>query len=317
MPDVMAGLLVAVAVFTVALGTATGLIWYERRLLGFFQDRLGPDRVGPVGALQVVADMLKIFTKEDWVPPFADRTVFVIAPAIVVTASLLGFLVIPVTGDVVVADLNVGLLFFLAMSSLSVYSIVLAGWSSRSKYSVLGSMRAAAQMVSYEVFMGLALMGVVVQAGTFSLVGIVEAQRGLWYVVPQVGGLIVFVVAAFGELRRIPFDLVEAESELVAGFHTEYSGMKFGMFYVGEYIAVTLVAALITTLFLGGWLGPWLPAAVWFLLKMVLVISFIILVRAVFPRVRYDQLMQIGWKVMLPLALLNLLVTGAIVVARG
>ena len=317
MPDVVSGLLIALAVFTVALGIASGLIWYERRLLGFLQDRLGPDRVGPGGLMQVVADMIKIFTKEDWVPPFADRVVFVIAPAIVVTASLLGFLIIPVTGDVVLADLDVGLLFFLAMSSLAVYSIVLAGWSSRSKYSVLGSLRAAAQMLSYEVFMGLALMGVVIQAGTFSVVGIVEAQRTLWYVIPQLGGLIVFVIAAFGELRRIPFDLVEAESELVAGFHTEYSGMKFGMFYVGEYIAVTLVAALITTLFLGGWLGPVLPAVVWFLVKTAVVISFIILVRATFPRVRYDQLMQLGWKIMLPLALLNLLVTGAIVVARG
>ncbi len=317
MPDVVSGLLIAIAVFTVALGIASGLIWYERRLLGFLQDRLGPDRVGPGGLMQVVADLIKIFTKEDWVPPFADRIVFVIAPAIVVTASLLGFIIIPVTGDVVLADLDVGLLFFLAMSSLAVYSIVLAGWSSRSKYSVLGSLRAAAQMLSYEVFMGLALMGVVIQAGTFSVVGIVEAQRTLWYVIPQLGGLIIFVIAAFGELRRIPFDLVEAESELVAGFHTEYSGMKFGMFYVGEYIAVTLVAALITTLFLGGWLGPVLPAAVWFLVKTAVVISFIILVRATFPRVRYDQLMQLGWKIMLPLALLNLLVTGAIVVARG
>jgi NADH-quinone oxidoreductase subunit H len=317
MPDVVSGLLIAIAIFTVALGIASGLIWYERRLLGFLQDRLGPDRVGPAGVMQVVADMIKIFTKEDWVPPFADRTVFVIAPAIVVAASLLSFLIIPVTGDVVLADLDVGLLFFLAMSSLAVYSIVLAGWSSRSKYSVLGSLRAAAQMVSYEVFMGLALMGVVIQAGTFSVVGIVEAQQGLWYFVPQLGGLIVFVIAALGELRRIPFDLVEAESELVAGFHTEYSGMKFGMFYVGEYIAVTLVAALITTLFFGGWLGPWLPAAAWFLIKTGLVISIIILVRATFPRVRYDQLMQLGWKIMLPLALLNLLVTGAVVVARG
>jgi NADH-quinone oxidoreductase subunit H len=313
----VADLLVVIAVFAVALGIATGLIWWERRLLGFFQERLGPNRVGPAGTMQVVADMLKIFTKEDWVPSFADRTVFVLAPAIVVSTSLLSFMVIPVTAGVVVADLNVGLLFFLGMSALAVYSIVLAGWSSNSKYSVLGSLRAAAQMVSYEVFMGIALMGVVVQAGTFNLVDIVEAQRDLWFAVPQAGGLAVFVVAALAELRRVPFDLVEAESELVAGFHTEYSGMKFGMFYVGEYIALTLVSALTVTLFFGGWLGPWLPDAAWFLIKTFLVISVIVMVRATLPRLRYDQLMGLGWKLMLPLALVNLLVTGAVVLWRA
>ena len=181
MPDIIRGLLIALAIFTVALGIATGLIWYERRLLGFFQDRYGPDRVGPFGLLQVVADMIKIFTKEDWMPPFADRAVFVLAPTIVVTASLLSFLIIPVTGYLVLADLNVGLLFFLAMSSLAVYSVVLAGWSSNSKYSLLGSLRAAGQMISYEVFMGLSLMGVVMLAGSFNLGDIVEAQRGLWF----------------------------------------------------------------------------------------------------------------------------------------
>ncbi len=314
MPSWLADLLVVVAVFTVGMGTATLLIWWERRLLGFFQDRLGPDRVGPLGLMQVVADMIKIFTKEDWVPPFADRAVFVLAPAIVVAATLLSFIVIPVTAGVVVADPNIGVLFFLAMSSLGVYSVVLAGWASRSKYSVIGGLRAAAQMVSYEVFMGISLMGVVLQAGSFDLVKIVEAQHRLWFAVPQLGGLIVFTVAALAELRRIPFDLVEAESELVAGFHTEYSGMKFGMFFVGEYIGVTLVSAFITTMFFGGWLGPWLPDAVWFLLKTFLLISFFVLVRATFPRPRFDQLMRFGWKVMLPLSLLNLLVTGAMVV---
>jgi NADH-quinone oxidoreductase subunit H len=310
-------LLVVLAIFGLALGIATGLIWYERRLLGALQERLGPNRVGPLGTMQVVADMVKIFTKEDWVPPFADRAVFVLAPAIVVSTSLLSFMVIPVTAGVVVADLNIGLLFFLGMSALAVYSIVLAGWSSNSKYSVLGSLRGAAQMVSYEVFMGISLMGVVVQTGSFGLIDIVEAQRGLWFAVPQALGLAIFVIAALAELRRVPFDLVEAESELVAGFHTEYSGMKFGMFYVGEYIAVTLVAAFTVTIFFGGWLGPWLPGAAWFLIKTFLVISIIVLVRATFPRFRYDQLMALGWKVMLPLSLVNLLVTGAIVVWRS
>jgi NADH-quinone oxidoreductase subunit H len=217
---------------------------------------------------------------------------------------------------VVVSDLNVGLLFFLAMSSLGVYSVVLAGWSSHSKYSMIGGLRAAAQMVSYEVFMGLSLVGVVLIAGSFSLVQIVESQRGLWNIGPQFIGFVVFVVAGLAETRRLPFDLVEAESELVAGYHTEYSGMKFGMFLVGEYIAVTLVSALIATLFFGGWLGPWLPGLVWFLIKTGIFITLFIVVRGTFPRPRYDQLMELGWKVMLPLSLVNLLVTGAIVVAR-
>lgn len=310
-------ILVPLGVFTFAMGIATGLIWYERRLLGFFQDRLGPNRVGPGGAMQVIADMVKIFTKEDWLPPFADKPVFVMAPIILVAAVLMSFIIIPLTSDVAVTDLTIGLLVFLALSSLSVYSIVLAGWSSRSKYSVLGSLRAAAQMISYEVFMGLALMGVVIQAGSFNLNRIIEAQRGLWFVVPQFVGFVVFMVAASAEMRRTPFDLVEADSELVGGFHTEYSGMKFGMFYVGEYVALTLISALVAILFFGGWLGPWLPGFVWLLIKTLLLISFFILVRATFPRFRYDQLMHFGWKVMLPLALVNLLVTGAVVVARG
>ena len=203
------------------------------------------------------------------------------------------------------------------MSSLAVYSVVLAGWSSRSKYSLVGGLRAAAQMVSYEVFMALSLGGVLIMAGSLSLVDIVEAQRHLWYIVPQFAGFVVFVVAGLAETRRLPFDLVEAESELVAGFHTEYSGMKFGMFFVGEYLGITLVSGLIATLFLGGWLGPWLPGIVWFFIKLFLFIAFFILMRATFPRPRYDQLMEVGWKFMLPLTLVNLLVTGAIVVARS
>jgi NADH-quinone oxidoreductase subunit H len=234
----------------------------------------------------------------------------------VMATALLSFIVVPVADGIVVADLNVGLLFVLAMSSLAVYSVVLAGWSSRSKYSLVGGLRAAAQMVSYEVFMGLSLVGVVTIAGSFSLVQIVESQRGLWNIGPQFIGFVVFVVAGLAETRRLPFDLVEADSELVAGYHTEYSGMKFGMFLVGEYIAVTLISALIATLFFGGWLGPWLPGLVWFLIKTGLFITFFIVVRGTFPRPRYDQLMELGWKVMLPLSLVNLLVTGAIVVAR-
>ena len=309
-------LLTVLGVLLVVLLIAAGLIWYERRLLGLVQDRLGPNRVGPAGLLQVLADTFKILFKEDWVPPFADRPIFVAAPPIVLVTALLSFVVVPVAQGVVVADLDIGLLFFLAMSSLAVYSVVLAGWASRSKYSQVGGLRAAAQMVSYEVFMGLSLVGVVVMAGSFNLQDIVEGQDGLWYVVPQFVGFVVFVIAALAETRRIPFDLVEAESELVAGYHTEYSGMKFGLFMVGEYVAITLISALIATLFFGGWLGPWLPGLVWFLIKTGIFITFFIIVRGTFPRPRYDQLMELGWKAMLPLSLVNLLVTGAIVVAR-
>jgi NADH-quinone oxidoreductase subunit H len=300
-----------------ALTISAGLIWLERRLLALWQDRYGPNRVGPFGLLQVLADMIKIFFKEDWIPPFADKTVFVLAPAIIVVTVLMSFAVLPIAPGIIVVDLNVGLLFVLAMSSLGVYSVVLAGWASDNKYSLLGALRAAAQMLSYEVFMGLSLMGVVLQAGSFNLVRIVEAQRGMWFVVPQFLGFILFLIAGLAETRRIPFDLPEAESELVAGYHSEYSGMKFGMFFVGEYLGVTLISALIAILFFGGWLGPVLPPMVWFLIKVFLSIGFFILVRASLPRPRFDQLMSWGWKVMLPLSLANVLVTGALVLACG
>ena len=300
-----------------ALNIAAGLIWLERRLLALWQDRYGPNRVGPFGLLQVVADMIKIFTKEDWIPPFADKWVFILAPGIVMVTVLMGFAVVPFASGIVVSDLNIGLLFFLAMSSLGVYSVVLAGWSSDNKYALLGGLRAAAQMLSYEVFMGLALMGTVMLAGSFSLGAIVEAQaRSMWFIIPQFLGFVLFLIAGLAETRRLPFDLPEAESELVAGYHSEYSGMKFGMFFVGEYLGIVLISSLITVLFLGGWLGPWLPGLVWFLIKVFAFISFFILLRAALPRPRFDQLMGWGWKFMLPLALANLLVTGAIVAAR-
>jgi NADH-quinone oxidoreductase subunit H len=300
-----------------ALTAAAGLIWLERRLLAVWQDRYGPNRVGPFGLAQVLADMIKIFTKEDWIPPFADKVVFVLAPAVIITTVLLSFAVIPVSPGVSVANLNIGLLFFLAMSSMGVYSVTLGGWASNSKYSLLGGLRASAQMLSYEVFMGLSLMGVVLLAGSFNLSDIVEAQRGLWFCVPQFLGMVIFYMAGLAEARRIPFDIPEGESELVAGYHTEYSGMKFGMFFVGEYLGITLNSAMIATLFFGGWLGPVLPPIVWFLLKTLVLICSFILMRAALPRPRYDQLMAFGWKVLLPLALLNLLATGGIVLATG
>ena len=304
-----------IGVLIVALSLASGLIWLERRLLALWQDRYGPNRVGPFGLLQVVADMLKIFTKEDWIPPFADKPVFVLAPAIIVVTVLMTFAVLPIAPGIIVADLNIGLLFFLAMSSLGVYSVVLAGWSSDNKYSLLGGLRAAAQMISYEVFMGLSVMGVVVLAGSFDLAKIVEAQRKMWFVIPQFLGFVLFLIAGIAETRRLPFDLPEAESELVAGYHSEYSGMKFGMFFVGEYLGVTLISGLIAVLFFGGWLGPWLPPIVWFFIKLFLFICFFILLRASLPRPRFDQLMSWGWKLMLPLALVNILITGAVVLA--
>jgi NADH-quinone oxidoreductase subunit H len=305
-----------IGVLIVALSIASGLIWLERRLLALWQDRYGPNRVGTFGLLQVVADMIKIFTKEDWIPPFADKPVFVLAPAIIVVTVLMTFAVLPIAPTIMVTDLNIGLLFFLAMSSLGVYSVVLAGWSSDNKYSLLGGVRAAAQMLSYEVFMGLSLMGVVVLAGSFDLANIVEAQRKIWFVIPQFLGFVLFLIAGIAETRRLPFDLPEAESELVAGYHSEYSGMKFGMFFVGEYLGVTLISALIAVLFFGGWLGPWLPPIIWFFIKMFLFICFFILLRASLPRPRFDQLMSWGWKLMLPLALANILATGAVVLAH-
>jgi NADH-quinone oxidoreductase subunit H len=302
-----------VGILTVLIVTAALLIWVERRLLGIWQDRLGPNRVGPLGLFQVVADMIKILSKEDWVPPFADAAVFVIAPTIVMITGLLAFAVVPVAPGVGIVDLSFGLLYFLALTSLSVYSLVLAGYASNSKYALFGALRATAQTLSYEVFMGLSLMGVVMLAGTFDFRAIVEAQREQWFVVPQFLGFLLFLTAAVAESHRAPFDMPEAENELVAGFHLEYSGIKFGMFFVGEYIGITLGSAVITTLFFGGWLGPaFLPPIAWFVLKTLVFILLFILLRGALPRPRYDQLMAFGWKALLPLALLNILVTGGV-----
>lgn len=293
------------------------LIWVERRLLSFWQERLGPNRVGWQGLLQVVADMVKIFTKEDWVPRFADRLSFVLAPAIIMTVVLLSFAVIPFAPNIGVVDSNVGVLFVLAMASLGAYSVMLGGLSSDNKYALLGSLRAAAQMVSYEVFMGISLLGVVALSGSFNLREIVEDQADTWYVVPQFVGFVIFLIAGVAESHRLPFDIPEAEQEICAGYHTEYSGMKFGMFFVAEYIGLILVSSLITVLFFGGWLGPsFLPPIFWFALKASLFIAFFILLRAAIPRPRYDQLMNYGWLFLLPVSLINLLVTGFIILSN-
>jgi NADH-quinone oxidoreductase subunit H len=318
MSPVLRSVLIIVGVLFVMFNIAAGLTFVERRLLGFWQDRYGPNRVGPFGLLQLLADMIKLLFKEDWVPPFADRPVFVLAPCIVMAAALLVFAIVPFAPGLWVVDLNIGVLFFLGISALGVYGVVLGSWASNSKYPLLGGIRGAAQMISYEVFMGLSLMGVVMLSGSFSLRDIVLAQTKIWFVAPQFVGFIIFFVAGIAETKRLPFDLPEADSELVAGYHSEYSGMKFGLFFVGEYLGVTLISALSVTLFFGGWLGPrFFPPFVWFFAKTFVLIGVFILMRAALPRPRFDQLLRIGWKILLPLALLNLMVTGAIVLARG
>jgi NADH-quinone oxidoreductase subunit H len=314
--EVGSGLTIGLILGTVIV-VAAMLIWVERRLLSFWQERLGPNRVGPFGLLQVVADMIKIFTKEDWVPPFADRVSFIIAPAIIMSVILLSFAVIPFAPNIGIIESNIGVLFILAMASLGAYSVMLGGLSSDNKYALLGSLRAAAQMVSYEVFMGISLLGVVALSGSFNLRTIVEAQEGMWFVVPQFVGFVIFLIAGVAESHRLPFDIPEAEQEICAGYHTEYSGMKFGMFFVGEYLGLVLVSSLITVLFFGGWMGPgFLPPVVWFAVKSGVFIAFFILLRAAIPRPRYDQLMTYGWLFLLPLSLINLLVTGAVILSN-
>lgn len=289
----------------------------ERKLLAWWQDRYGPNRVGPYGMFQIVADMFKMFFKEDWTPPFADKLTFRLAPAIAMGTILLSMAVIPVTPTWGVIDLNIGLLFFFGMAGLAVYSVMFAAWSSNNKYSLLGGLRAAAQTLSYEVFMGLALMGVVVQAGSFNLREIVEAQSGLWNIVPQFFGFCTFLIAGIAVTHRHPFDQPEAEQELADGYHIEYSGMKWGMFFVAEYIGVVMVSAMIVTLFFGGWQPlPYLefiPAFIWFFLKTAFFIMLFVLVRGSLMRPRYDHVMKFSWLVCLPLTLVNLLVTAAVV----
>lgn len=287
------------------------LSYGERRILALLQDRLGPNRAGPFGLLQPVADILKLISKEDFIPPFADRMVYTVAPIIVPMTVLISFAVVPVSEDEWLADLNIALLYVLALSSLRVYGVMLGGWASNSKYSLLGGLRSAAQMISYELPMGLALVGVVMLSGSFSLREIVAAQE-LPFIVLQPLGFIIFLVCGIAETNRLPFDLPEAENELAAGYNTEYGGIRFAFFYLGEYLGVLLIAALVTVLFLGGWHGPWLPGVVWFALKTLALILLFFWLRTSLPRLRYDQLMDLGWKLMLPAALLNLLVTAVL-----
>ena len=306
-------------VFFVILTLAAYLVFAERKVLAWVQDRKGPNRVGPFGLLQPLADLIKLLTKEDVVPSGADRWLFYLAPAMAAIPAILIFSVIPFgapliiyghTLPLVVADLNVGLLFFLALSSIAVYGVAIGGWASNSKYALLGGIRGLAQLISYELSMGLSLVPIVMLSHSFNLTDIVAAQNYVPFIIYQPLAFIIFMLSITAECKRIPFDLPEAEGELVAGFHTEYSGMRFGLFFVGEYINIIVLGGLAATFFLGGWHGPLFPPAVWFYLKTLAVAFFFIWMRGTLPRLRYDQLMRLGWKVLTPLALLNILVTG-------
>jgi NADH-quinone oxidoreductase subunit H len=306
-------------IFFVVLTLAAYLVFAERKVLAWIQDRKGPNRVGPFGLLQPLADLIKLLTKEDFRPPQADKWLFYLAPAMAAIPAILTFAVIPFGAPaqlfgrevpLQVADLNVGLLFFLALSSIAVYGVALGGWASNSKYALLGSIRGLAQLISYELSMGLSLVPTVMLAGSLRLSDIVAAQEGVWFIVYQPLAFVIFLISIAAECKRIPFDLPEAEGELVAGFHTEYSGMRFGLFFVGEYINIIVLGGLATTFFLGGWQGPLLPPFVWFSAKTLAFAFFFIWMRGTLPRLRYDQLMHLGWKVLTPLALLNILATG-------
>lgn len=306
----------ALVILLVVVACGAWMSFGERRLLGLFQNRYGPNRVGWGGSLQLVSDMIKMFFKEDWIPPFADRFIFTLAPMIAFTSLLVSFAIVPVSPTWIVSDLNIGILFFLMMAGLGVYAVLFAGWSSNNKYSLLGAMRASAQTLSYEVFLGLSLMGVVAKAGSFKLTDIVANQAHLWNIIPQFFGFVTFVIAGIAVCHRHPFDQPEAEQELADGYHIEYSGMKFGLFFVGEYIGIVTISALIVTLFFGGWQGPWLPGFIWFAIKTAFFMTMFILVRAALPRPRYDQVMAFGWKVCLPITLVNLLITAAIILLQ-
>lgn len=315
----------SIVVISVLMLFVAYLTLVERKTLGYIQVRYGPNRVGPWGLLQPIADGIKAFFKEEIIPDRADKPLYIIAPIICIVATISMFAVIPF-GDkitlfgreikLVVADVDIGLLYVFALATLGEYGIVLGGWSSGNKYGVIGALRCAAQMISYEVALALAIMGVVMLSGTLRLTAIVEAQRDMWFIVYQPFAFILYMVIAFAEINRTPFDMPEAESELACGFNIEYSSMKFALFFMAEYTHLTAVAALGTTLFLGGWLGPYLPGFVWFFIKVFVLVFIFIWVRGTFPRLRYDHIMKFGWKVLFPLVLLNLVVTAFVVSLR-
>jgi NADH-quinone oxidoreductase subunit H len=323
MPSDTLDILLLLAKLTVLYGVvmtaAAYLVLAERRVLAWIQDRKGPNRVGPLGLLQPLADVIKMLTKEDVCPNGADRWLFYLAPAMAAIPAILTFAVIPFGPPLTLfdrdiplqlVDLNIGLLFFLALSSIAVYGVALGGWASNSKYALLGSIRGLAQLISYELSMALSLVPVVMLAHSFRLGDIVAAQAAVPFIVYQPLAFLIFLISIAAECKRVPFDLPEAESELIAGYHAEYSGMRFGLFFVGEYINMLVLGGLAATFFLGGWHGPWLPSPVWFALKVLGFAFLFIWMRGTLPRLRYDQLMHLGWKVLTPLALLNILATG-------
>lgn len=309
----------AVIILLALVACSALMIVYERRMLALWQDRYGPNRVGWQGSLQLAADMIKIFFKEDWTPKFADKFLFLLAPFIAMFTAIAAFVVIPISPMLGGSNWDIGLLFFLAMCGLSVYAVLYGGWASANKYALMGGLRSAAQTISYEVFLGLSMMGVVAIAGSFNLREIVESQRGMWNVFPQIFGFFCFVIAGTAVTHRFPFDQPEAEQEIADGYHLEYSGMKFGMFYVGQYVNVVLLSALTTTLFFGGWLPPfgidipYFPPVLWFVLKTLVFMTLFVLTYGSLIRPRYDQVMSFGWKFCLPLALINFIVTAAII----
>jgi len=298
-----------VIILAFVLLMAMGFIWLERREVGRFQARLGPNRVGPFGVLQPVADAVKVLIKEDIIPAKGDKLVYWLAPVVAFVPALMVFAVVPFQDGALLADLNIGILYVVAISSVSVVGVFMAGWSSNNKYSLLGAMRAVSQVVSYEIPLGLSILGVVVLTGSLSLNSIVEAQH-IPFILLQPLGFLIYMAAAAAEINRTPFDLLEADSEIVAGFHTEYSGMKFALFYLVEYCEALAVSVIVATLFLAGWKGPLLPPLLWFLIKVFGVFTVIVWVRATVPRFRVDQVMAFAWKCLLPLALINLLITG-------
>jgi NADH-quinone oxidoreductase subunit H len=326
-PELAVDIIRSIALMLLLLTGMAYMTLFERRVISRMQVRLGPNRTGPSGLLQPLADALKLFFKEDIAPAAADGLLYPIAPALALVAALASFAVIPVGPPLNVGgtfiepqivELPVSLLYLIGASSLGVYGIVFGGWASGSKYSLLGGLRAAAQVVSYELVLGLALVGVVMISGTVALGGIVEGQaRSVWYILLQPLGFILYFVAAVAEVNRAPFDLPEAETELVAGYHTEYSGMRFAMYYIAEYVNMITVSAVAATLFLGGWLGPFLPGPHWLLLKMLAFLFLFVWLRATLPRLRYDQLMWLSWSVLLPLGLLNVVLTALAVTAFG
>ncbi|CAL4042526.1 NADH-quinone oxidoreductase subunit H [Buchnera aphidicola (Anoecia corni)] len=282
---------------------------FERKLLGYFQNRHGPNRVGWLGIMQIAADMIKLLFKEDWIPEFSNRTLFFIAPIISFVSLLLVFSIIPISNKIFLIRLNIGILFFLIMAGLSVYSILFAGWSSNNKYAFLGSVRSIAQTLSYELFLGISCMGTVARANSFDLIDIVTSQQYIWNIIPQFLGFITFFISSLALCHRHPFDQPESEQELADGYHIEYSGMKFGLFFIGEYLSILTVSGLIVSMFLGGWYGPGIYPEFWFIIKMLLCFFLFVLIRASLPRPRYDQMLIFSWKFLFPISLLNLVIT--------